>query len=97
MLLSWCMEIVQISEKDKTKRLHVKYPFCKGMAKILLFIGKSEPKHIFLQTILILCLGNSNNPLLSFALLSFLHLAQRHKTHGCFVLVCFVFAVAVSF
>ena len=43
---------------------------------------------------LILCLGNSNNPLQSFVLLSFLHLAQRHKTRGCFgvfLLCCFFF------
>lgn len=50
-----------------------------------------------LQISLILCLGNSNNPLQSFVLLSFLHLAQRYKTRGCFVLACFFFAVAVSF
>lgn len=60
--------------------------------RYLAYKGKS-----ILQINLILCLGNSNNPLQSFVLLSFLRLAQRYKTRGCFVLACFLFAVAVSF
>ena len=83
MLLFFCVEISFQSSFHVNINFRIRY---------LAYKGKG-----ILQISLILCLGNSNNPLQSFVILSFLHLAQRYKTRGCFVLACFFFAVAVSF